>query len=80
MSATKPTPAQLRELRCIAKDGNPSDPHDWSHAPDGLWFHARDRVLSALLRRGLIESTSTRGGYDLTDAGRDALATIKGAA
>lgn len=61
----------LRELRSIEHDGNPSDPTDWHHAPESLWFHARDRVISALLRRGLIANGN--GVYELTDAGRAAL-------
>ncbi len=66
------TKAMLRELRSIDFDGNPSDPYEWSHAPEGLWFHARNRVIGALLRRGLIVDTN---GYELTDAGRAALAS-----
>ena len=63
--------AMVRELKSIERDGNPSDPDDWHHAPESLWFHARDRVLGALLRRGLIVAD---GGYSLTDAGRAILA------
>lgn len=70
------TPAQRRELRSIAKDGNPSDPYDWTHAPEGLWFHARERVLHALLRRGLIYAPETMSGYELTDAGNATLRQI----
>lgn len=66
------SPAMIRELRAINYDGNPSDPVDWQHAPESLWFHARDRVIGALLRRGLIVADS---GYSLTDAGRAALET-----
>jgi hypothetical protein len=62
-----PTAAMLRELSAIAKTGEPTDPYDWIGAA-ALWFHARDRVLSALLRRGLIEATDS--GFVLTDAGR----------
>lgn len=36
--------------------------------PNGLWFHARDRVIGALKRRGLITDA-----LELTDAGRTAL-------
>lgn len=64
------TPAMLRELRSIAHDGNPSDPLDWCHAPEELWFHARDKVIGALLRRGLIVDG---GGYQITASGRAAL-------
>ena len=64
------SPAMKRELKAISIDGNPSDPVDWQHAPESLWFHARDRVIGALLRRGLIVDN---GGYTLTDAGREAI-------
>ena len=36
----------------------------------GLWFHARERVIGALLKRGLIVAD---GGYTLTAAGVAAL-------
>lgn len=64
---TQLTPAMKRELRSIAWDGSPSDPVDWQHAPEGLWFHARGRVIGALLKRGLIED---KGGLRLTEAGK----------
>ena len=64
------TKAMIRELRSIDCDGNPSDPVDWQHAPEGLWFHARDKVIGALLRRGLIEDD---GGFKLTPAGEAVL-------
>jgi len=68
---TKPlSKAMIRELRAMDLDGNPSDPCDWDHAPESLWFHARDRVIGALLKRGLIVADC---GYTLTDAGRKAL-------
>ena len=67
------TPAMKRELRSIARDGNPSDPYDWQHAPEGLWFHARDRVIGALLKRGLIVAD---GGYSLTGLGRSIIRRI----
>lgn len=63
----------LRELRSIELDGNPSDPSDWNHAPEGLWFHARERVITALLKRGLIRSDDGMSGYTLTEAGEIAL-------
>lgn len=69
----KLTEAMKRELRSIGRDGNPSDPYDWQHAPESLWFHARDKVIGALLRRGLIED---KGGYQPTDAGRAVLSEI----
>lgn len=66
--------AMLRELRSMEWDGNPSDPYDWQHAPESLWFHARDKVIGALLRRKLIVDD---GGLRITDAGRAALAQTK---
>jgi len=65
--------AMIRELRSIDFDGNPSDPYDWQHAPESLWFHARDKVIGALKRRGLIYEPDDKAGYDLTEAGRAAL-------
>lgn len=50
------TPAMLRELKSIATTGEPTDPIEW-HGAGALWFHARDRVIGALQRRGLIEAT-----------------------
>lgn len=76
MSAGALSAAMVRELRAMDFDGNPSDPVDWQHAPESLWFHARDRVIGALLRRGLIVAD---GGYSLTDAGRAALTKAQGA-
>jgi hypothetical protein len=70
MNARPLTAAMVRELRSIARDGNPSDPVEWHHAPESLWFHARDRVIGALKNRGLVED---RDGLQVTDAGRLAL-------
>lgn len=69
--ALRVTEAMLRELRSIERTGEPTDPIEW-HGANALWFHARDRVLGALLRRELIEDPG--GGYQLTDAGRAVLA------
>lgn len=63
----KLTPAMNRELRSIAATGEPTDPIEW-HAANGLWFHARDRVLGALKRRGLVTDDLV-----LTDDGMAAL-------
>lgn len=63
----KLTPAMKRELRCIAATGEPSDPIEW-HTANALWFHARDRVLGALIRRGLITDD-----LKLTESGRLAI-------
>jgi hypothetical protein len=63
----KLTPAMLRELAAIARTGEPTDPIDW-HGANALWFHARDRVLSALLRRDLIQSDES--GFVLTPEGQ----------
>lgn len=63
----KLTPAMNRELRSIAATGEPTDPIEW-HAANGLWFHARDRVIGALKRRELITDD-----LKLTEAGKVAL-------
>jgi len=63
----KLTPAMNRELRSIASTGEPTDPIEW-HASNALWFHARDKVIGALKRRGLVTDN-----LELTDAGRDAI-------
>lgn len=68
------TPAMLRELRAIASTGELTDPIEW-HGANALWFHARDRVIGALERRGLIVADPD---WSLTDAGR-AVITCKGA-
>lgn len=65
------TRAMKRELAAINLTGEPSDQAEW-YAAGPLWFHARDRVIGALLRRGLIVSGEARD-YELTDAGRAAL-------
>jgi hypothetical protein len=67
---TTMTPAQVRELRSIALMGEPSDLAEFG--PNALAFHTRDRVLGALLRRGLL--VDEPGGFRVTDAGRAALA------
>lgn len=64
------TPAMLRELKSIATTGEPTDPIEW-HGANALWFHARDRVIGALDRRGLIAATPD---WTVTDAGRAAIA------
>jgi hypothetical protein len=63
------TKAMIRELRSIEGSGNPSDPIDW-HTAGALWFHAREKVLGALLRRGLIVDD---GDFRLTESGKEAL-------
>lgn len=65
----KLTPAMIRELRCIAATGEPSDPIEW-HGAGGLWFHARDRVICALIRRGLVIQDME---YLVTATGKDVL-------
>jgi hypothetical protein len=69
------TPAMLRELRSIARWGQPSDPAEWNGA-GALWFHARDRVIGALARRGLIVADPD---WSVTDAGRAAIAEAEAA-
>jgi hypothetical protein len=70
------TPAMLRELKSIATTGEPTDPIEW-HGANALWFYARDRVIGALERRGLIEQAPD---WTATDAGRDALRKMAGSA
>jgi hypothetical protein len=60
------SPAMIRELRSIETRGEPTDPYDWHHA-GSLWFHAREKVLGALLRRGLIVAEAE---YRVTAEGR----------
>lgn len=61
------SPAMLRELRHIARYGEPCDLAEF-HGANHLAFHARERVLSALIRRGMIADAET-----ITDAGRAAI-------
>jgi hypothetical protein len=68
------TQPMIRELRSIALNGNPTDPADGNHSPEGVWFHARERMLGRLLGRGLICGGR---GYRLTGAGEDALKELK---
>jgi len=67
---TNLTPAMQRELRYIGRWGEPTGPEEW-HGAGALWFHARDRVIGALERRGLIEQAPD---WSITDAGRAVLA------
>ena len=66
MNALRLTPAMLRELQSIVRNGELTDPIDWP-ATGALWFYARDRVIGALERRGLIEAapdwTATEAGH-----------------
>ena len=73
MKAAALSKPMLRELWSINRWGEPSGPECW-HGCGALWFHARERVLSALIRRGLIADAET-----ITDAGRAALASAKAA-
>lgn len=66
------TPAMLRELRSIEHSGV-GDLSDY--CANALAFYARDRVIGALERRGLIEATPD---WSLTDAGRAAIAKATG--
>lgn len=61
----------LRELECIARWGRPGDLEDY-HAAEHLAFWARDKVISALIKRGLIDDAE-----NATDAGRAALAAAQ---
>jgi hypothetical protein len=64
------TKAMIRELQAIERTGDPSDPYDW-HNAGAIWFYARDKVIGALLRRGLIADNAS--GFCITDAGKEAL-------
>lgn len=72
---TKLTPAMKRELLAIQDHGEPADPYEWSHAPGGLWFWAREKVLGALFARGLVVEEAS-GTWRLTDDGKAALVAI----
>ena len=72
MSEKPLTPAMLRELRHIEKHGEPCDLAEFNDARH-LAFHAREKVLSALIRRGLLDDAET-----VSDAGRAALAKANG--
>lgn len=66
------TAPMLRELRWIGQFGEPGDLADYG--ANALAFYARERTLSALIRRGLIADAET-----ITDAGRAAIAKAIGA-
>lgn len=59
--------AMMAELQHIGKHGTFRGLEDYSAGP--LAFYAREKVLSALILRGLIEDAET-----ITDAGRVAIA------
>lgn len=65
------SPAMLRELRSLHQSGELSAPAAFGNC-GALWFHARDRVIGALQRRGLIEDAA--GDWSINDAGRAAMA------
>lgn len=66
------TPAMVRELHAIER-GDVGDLLDYGY--NALAFYARDRVIGALERRGLIAATPD---WTLTDAGRAAIARATG--
>jgi hypothetical protein len=66
------TPAMIRALRSIER-GDVGDLSDYGLS--ALAFYARDRVIGALERRGLIEATPD---WSVTEAGRAAIAKAKG--
>jgi hypothetical protein len=72
-AAPKFTQAMLRELRSIYRTGCPDDGYD-SQAPAGLYFNAREKVLTALLKRELINGDE--GDFKVTEAGRAILAKV----
>jgi hypothetical protein len=65
------SPAMVRELRSIAR-GDISDLLDYGQ--NSLAFYARDRVIGALERRGLVEANPD---WSLTDLGRAALKQLE---
>lgn len=66
------TPTMVRELRAIER-GDIGDLLDYG--TNALAFYARDRVIGALERRGLIAATPD---WSLTEAGRAALSKAQG--
>ena len=70
---TKLTPTMRAELAHIAKHGTFRELDAYSFGP--LAFYAREKVLTALIARGLISDAET-----ITDAGRTALQGEKGGA
>lgn len=69
MGTPKLTPTMRAELRNIDRHGTFRELDDYGMT--ALAFYARDRVLGALLKRGLI--VPTVDGYETTEAGRAAL-------
>jgi hypothetical protein len=65
MATTSLSPRQQEELThaYVTQDGEPHDLYHYAHCGP-LAFHARARVLSALIRKGLLNTDLT-----LTDAG-----------
>jgi hypothetical protein len=72
-SARPLTDAMRRELRAIQRTGEPDGLYEY-HGAEHLAFYAREKVLSALIARGLIEPIQY-SAFALTDAGRAALTT-----
>jgi hypothetical protein len=60
----------LRELTAIHTTGRHTDPIEW-HTANALWFHAREKVITALKTRELV--TDLHGDLALTNKGRAAL-------
>jgi len=67
MNAGAITNAMKRELAHIEKFGRPDDLFEY-HGAEHLAFWAREKVISALISRGLIADAET-----VTDAGRAVL-------
>lgn len=64
------TPAQLRALRQYADGAEHPELHDFGQGP--LAFYAREKVISALMRKGLVDDSG------ITAAGRAAVVTYEG--
>ena len=72
---TQLSKSMIRELKSYRDEYGPTDPYEWecSGMPGSLWFVARDRTISALVKRGLLADGSSDTGLVITDAGRAAI-------
>ena len=70
--------AMIRELKSYRDEYGPTDPYEWEYSgmPGSLWFVARDRTISALVKRGLLEDGPSDTGLCISDAGREVLRTV----
>ncbi len=78
---TQLTKTMIRELKSYEHTFGPSDPYEWEYSgtPNSLWFVSRDRTISALVKRGLLEDDpASDTGLRISDAGREALQRKEG--